>query len=104
MSGGHFDLYAGGDTIVEALDGQWHDMELDEMWRDLFMSGEFSVRGYGGLFQTLDFALSGDTDIDSYRDAAKRFKRKWMGRTDVDRAEFYRQRLQEECDRMKEEL
>lgn len=104
MRGGHFGLCAGGDAIVDALDGQWRDMELDEMWRDLFMSGEFSVRGYGGLFQTLDFALSGYTDTKSYSDAVRRFKRKWMGRKDEDRAEFYRQRLQEECDRMKEEL
>lgn len=102
MSGGHFSSF--NDFTGEELDGQWHDAELDELWCDLMLGGEFSVRNYGGLFQSLDFWLSSDTGEEDYREAVTRFKQKWMRRTPKQRVEFYQKRLQEYADRLKREM
>ena len=80
------------------------DEELNELYHDLFCGGEFAVRDYGGLAQSLDFWLSDDTGEESYREAVKRFKAKWFKRTPKNRLEFYRDKLQQYCDKMKEEL
>ena len=100
MSGGYFG-YSYDPTYLE---GEWQDAEIDELYRDLFCSGEFSVRGYGGLFQSLDFWLSSDINEASYRDAVRRFKEKWFRRTPKNRIEFYEKRIQEYADRCKAEL
>lgn len=100
MSGGHFDYQ----TVPDALLGAWRDEEVNAIVRDLFDGGEFSVRGYGGLLQTLDFWLSGDVGEEEYREAVARFKAKWMRRTPKTRAEFYTALLQERCDELKREL
>ena len=100
MSGGHF----GWSYAPEDLDGEWRDEEINELYRDLFCGGEFSVRGYGGLFQSLDFWLSGDTDEESYREAVSQFKAKWMHRTPRNRVEFYQQKLQDYADKLKREM
>ena len=100
MSGGHF----GWNHMPDDLDGEWRDEEINELYRDLFCGGDFSVRGYGGLFQSLDFWLSGDIEESGYRDAVARFKAKWLGRTPKNRVAFYENRLQEACDRYKREL
>ena len=100
MSGGHF----GYGYNHYDLDGQWCDAEINELYSDLFCSGEFAVRDYGGLYQSLDFYLSSDTDEEDYRDAVKRFKDKWFKKTPKNRVEFYRARIQEYADRCKAEL
>lgn len=100
MSGGHF----GYSYHPENLDGQWRDEEINELYHDLFCGGEFAVRDYGGLFQSLDFYLSYDTSEEDYREAVARFKAKWFHRTPKNRVEFYRNKLQERCDELKREL
>ena len=100
MSGGHF----GYAYNLDELDGQWRDAELNELYEDLFCGSEFSVRGYGGLFQSLDFWLSGDTGERDYRDAVRRFKEKWFHRTPRNRVDYYTARIQDYADRCKREL
>lgn len=109
MSGGHFECYGMSD-----LDGEWRDEELNELYFDLFGAGyggyhsrpfgkvyydreprrcEFGPRG-GGLFESLDFYLSGDTSEEEYREEVKRFKAKWLAkRTPKNRVEFYQERF-----------
>ena len=102
MSGGALFDYRWPD--LDIADGFWCDEELNELYRDLFIGAEFAVRDYGGLAQSLDFWLSDDTGEESYRDAVKRFKAKWFRRTPNNRVEFYRDKLQQYCDKLKEEL
>ena len=102
MSGG--ELFGYTYPCLDNAEGKWSDAEMDELYRDLFTGGEFSVRGYGGLAQSLDFWLSGDTCEADYREALMRFKAKWFARTPDDRAAFYAARLQADCDRYKMEL
>ena len=84
--------------------GKWGDAEVEELYRDLFVGGEFSVRGYGGLAQSLDFYLSGDTGEEDYREALARFKDKWMRRTPKNRVDFYRQKIMDYARRCADEL
>lgn len=100
MSGGHFNY----GYYPEEIDGQWSDEEINELYRDLFCGGDFSVRGYGGLYQSLDFWLSGDTSEKTYREAVAEFKTKWFRRTPKNRVEFYQSKLQDHCDKLKREL
>ena len=100
MSGGHF----GYSYSPQDLEGEWRDEEINELFNDLMCGGEFSVRGYGGLLQSLDFWLSADTEEESYRDAVSRFKAKWFRRTPKNRLEFYQNKLQECADRLKREM
>ena len=94
MSGGHFNY-----MNFDCLDGEWRDEELDELFRDLFVGADFSIRGYGGLFQTLDFWLSSDICEETYRRKVAEFKAKWMRRTPRDRVEFYQQKIQAYADK-----
>lgn len=100
MSGGHFDY----SYSPQDLDGEWRDEEINELFNDLMCGGEFSVRGYGGLLQSLDFWLSGDIDEERYREAVTEFKKKWMHRTPRTRVEFYQNKLQECADKLKKEM
>lgn len=100
MSGGHFN-YA---SLPYELEGAWRDEEINELIEDLFFSGEFSVRGYGGLLQSLDFWLSADTCEEDYRKSVAAFKQKWFRRTPKNRVEYYQAKLQERCDELKKEL
>ena len=100
MSGGHF----GYSYSPQDLDGEWRDEEINELFNDLMCGGEFSVRGYGGLLQSLDFWLSADTDEERYREAVEGFKKKWMHRTPKNRVEFYQQKLQDYADKLKREM
>lgn len=102
-------MYAGG--VADELCGEWRDEELNELFFDLFGGGwrgykgqfwtrredrecEFGPRG-GGLFESLDFWLSGDTCEESYRDDVRRFKRKWLSKkTPSNRVEFYQRRFE----------
>lgn len=102
MSGGRLFDYTWPN--LEEADGKWQDEELNELYHDLFCGGDFAVRDYGGLCQSLDFYLSGDTDEESYREDLARFKAKWMHRTPKNRVEFYQGKLQEACERYKSEL
>lgn len=106
MSGGHFDIY--GTSVAEELYGQWRDEEINELFFDLFGSGwcaysrpfgtrldaapresEFGPRG-GGLFESLDFWLSGDIGEEEYRKDVAAFKAKWLAkRTPKSRVAFY---------------
>lgn len=102
MSGGAlFDYHY---PNLEPADGKWEDEELNELYHDLFVGEEFSVRGYGGLCQSLDFYLSDDIGEESYHKKLKEFKQKWFHRTPKNRVEYYRQKIQEYADRCKEEL
>ena len=100
MSGGHF----GYGYYPDDLDRQWCDEEINELYHDLFCGGDFSVRGYGGLYQSLDFWLSGDICKEDYRKAVTEFKKKWFRRTPKQRLEYYQNKLQESCDRLKREM
>lgn len=100
MSGGHFDYW----QPPGWLEGAWLDHEVNDLVADLFCGGEFAVRGYGGLLQSLDFYLSGDTGEGDYRDAVARFKTKWMHRTPKNRIDYYCGKLQDCADRLKAEL
>ena len=100
MSGGHF----GWNYMPDDLDGVWRDEEINELFSDLMCGGEFSVRGYGGLFQSLDFWLSSDIGEESYRKAVDAFKKKWMHRTPRNRIEFYQRKLQDYADKLKREM
>lgn len=112
MSGGHFDNVYGA-SIGSELYGQWRDEELNELFFDLFGSGwsdysrpfgfhnydrpprecEFGPRG-GGLFESLDFWLAGDTSEEDYREDVRKFKLKWLARkTPKNRVEFYQDRF-----------
>lgn len=121
MSGGHFDVYAGG--LADELGGQWRDEELNDLFADLFGDGwqrkrgpfgrygyeqdpprgEFGPRG-GGLFESLDFWLSGDTSEESYRADVRRFKDKWLRRTPRSRVEYYQRKFEEWADEIKEKF
>ena len=125
MSGGHFDIYSAG--IAQELYGEWRDEEINELFFDLFGAGwsyssrpfgygrdmdsrksEFGPRG-GGLFESLDFYLSGDTSEDDYLDDVRRFKKKWLVKsTPKNRVEFYQNRFEEYAreimDKFKDEL
>ena len=123
MSGGHFDTWNGG-TDYEMLHGEWCDEELNELYDDLFgkmyyrktITGRevysdgkssFGPRG-GGLFESLDFWLSGDTTEESYLDDVRRFKQKWFKRTPKNRVDYYKDKFmeyaQEIMDKFAEEL
>ena len=102
MSGG--ELFDYRYPNFDEADGKWADEEINELYHDLFCGGDFSVRGYGGLAQSLDFWISGDTCEEDYREAAARFKKKWFHRTPKQRVEFYQNKLQVDCDRYKREL
>ena len=100
MSGGYFGFY----EIDSELKNCWQDEEINELINDLFFGSEFSVRGYGGLFQSLDFHLSCDIGEDSYKKKVQAFKNKWFRRTPKNRIEFYQGKIQEYADKCKEEL
>lgn len=102
MSGGALFDYTY--PYFDGADHKWQDEELNELYHDMFCGEEFSVRGYGGLCQSLDFYVSGDIDEKEYREAADRFKAKWMHRTPKTRVEFYQRKLQEYADRLKREM
>lgn len=99
MSGGYFNY-----MCPDYLDGEWRDEELDEMVHDLFFGGDFSIRGYGGLLQTLDFWLSSDTSEETYREQVDGFKAKWFRRTPKNRVEFYQRKIQDYADKCKREF
>ena len=88
----------------DEADGKWRDEEMNELYSDLFCNGEFAVRDYGGLSQSLDFWLSDDTDEEHYRKQLARFKDKWFHRTPKNRIEYYEGKIQEYADRCKAEL
>lgn len=94
MSGGHFNY-----MNFDGLDGEWRDEELDELFHDLFVGCDFSIRGYGGLFQSLDFWLSSDIREETYRRKVAEFKTKWMKRTPKSRVEFYQSKIQAYADK-----
>lgn len=100
MSGGRFNYWSLDEEIPRAFD----DREMRELLEDLFVNGEFAVRDYGGLLQSLDFYLCSDLDEKDYRDKVARFKEKWFRRTPRNRIEFYQDELQKTCDKFKLEL
>ena len=99
MSGGHYSSYD-----VDCHDVDWHDRELNELWHDLTSGRDFSVRGYDGLMQSLDFCECSDIDFEDYTKAVQAFKRKWFNRTPRDRVDFYRTAIQEFANECKREL
>ena len=102
MSGGELFDYTYPD--FQSAEGRWGDEEVNELYHDLFIGEEFSIRGYDGLMQSLDFWLSGDVCEETYREKLAAFKAKWLGRTPEDRLAFYQAKLQERCDQLKWEL
>ena len=101
MSGGHFN-YA-NNTVQWEMEGKWHDEEINELFYDLFCADLWDGRN-GGLATALDFWLSSDIGEESYREYVAAFKKKWFNRTQEDRVEFYKNKLQEHCDKLKEEM
>lgn len=101
MSGGHFNYIEY--QIVEQLSGEWRDLEIDELFYDLFEAPLWGNRT-GGLMGALDHWLSGDVEEEAYRECVNTFKDKWFKRSNKYRVEFYAGKLQEQCDRMKKEL
>lgn len=99
MSGGRYMHYK-----LDCDDVDWHDRELNELWRDLTDGKDFSVRGYDGLLQSLDFYECSDTDFEDYAKVVQAFKRKWFHRTPRNRVDFYRTEIQEFADECKREL
>lgn len=99
MSGGHFNY-----MNFDGLDGEWRDEEMGELFHDLFVGGDFSIHGYGGLLQSLDFWLSSDIREETYRRKVAEFKAKWMERTPKSRVEFYQRKIQEYADKCKREF
>lgn len=89
---------------LDEADGKFADEEMNELYHDLFCGGEFAVRDYGGLAQSLDFWLSGDSGEEDYREALARFKAKWFHRTPRNRVEFYEKKIQAYADKCKVEL
>lgn len=121
MSGGRFDY--NNHQLAYVMVGRWCDEELNELFFDMFGGGyngyrapfsrkerecEFEPRG-GGLAESLDFYLSGDTDEEDYRADVAKFKAKWLARrTPKNRVEFYRDKFTEYAtdvmERFREEL
>lgn len=101
MSGGYFFL----DThqIGHAMEGEWQDEEINELFHDLFCAELWNGR-YGGLASALDYWLASDVSEEVYREYVHKFKEKWFNRTKEDRVEFYCAKLQEKCDELKGEL
>lgn len=99
MSGGLYSVYG-----LDCSDVDWRDHELNELWSDLTHGKEFSVRGYDGLLQSLDFFECSDIDREDYMEAVQRFKRKWFHKTPRNRVEFYRGVIQRCADECKQEL
>lgn len=121
MSGGHFDGLYGGDVAYHLFD-EWRDEEVNELFFDLFgcgwnerdrfgrrlkesqMHSEFGPHG-GGLFESLDYWLAGDTSEADYRDDLRRFKEKWLiKRTPKSRVEYYKNKLREYTEALLEEF
>lgn len=111
MSGGHFNDYGCNPAaLADELNGEWCDEEINALFFDLFGGGwdgyrrpftrkerkcEFGPRG-GGLFEALDFWLSGDTSEEDYREDVRNFKAKWLSkRTPKNRVEFYQNALED---------
>lgn len=88
----------------DEADGRWADEEMDELYRDLFVGGEFSPRDCGGLARSLDFWLSGDTGEEDYRADLARFKAKWFRRTPRDRVAFYQAKIRDYAERCIDEF
>lgn len=97
MSGGHF----GYDAVSYEVESAWRDDELNELVNDLFFNGEFSVKGYGGLMQSLDFWICGDIGEGGYRDAVSRFKAKWFEGSRSERLKGY---VDDELERTRSKL
>ena len=101
MSGGHFnyDNY----NIGYTMDGQWQDEEINELFNDLFVGNLWGQRS-GGLAGALDYWLADDISEETYREYVDKFKKKWFHRTPSNRVEFYQNKLQDYCDKLKKEL
>ena len=101
MSGGHFnyDNY----NIGYTMDGQWQDEEINELFNDLFVGNLWGQRS-GGLAGALDYWLADDISEETYREYVDKFKKKWFHRTPGNRVEFYQNKLQDYCDKLKKEM
>lgn len=128
MDGGHF--YTPPSEVSRCYLGQWQDVELDELFFDLFGNGWERYRGpfgigkprkpefgrtwaseeyTGGLAEALDLYLSCDIDEEVYREQVERFKNKWLRkRTPRNRVDFYRSEFERTArdvmERMADEL
>ncbi|MCI6844130.1 MAG: hypothetical protein MR874_05160 [Coriobacteriaceae bacterium] len=99
MSGGEYSAHG-----LDCPEVDWEDRELRDLWDDLTGGEEFSVRGYGGLLQSLDFYACGDIDREDYQRSVRAFKDKWFHRTPRNRIDFYRAVIQRCADECKREL
>lgn len=114
MSGGYFNYEEG--KVRNTFNEVWEDAELNQLFCDLFgeniwedhsISTTFGVRNTidaGGLVEVLDFYLSGDIDEEDYRVQVKEFKNKWLRRSAKDTTDFYKEKLQEYCDKLKKDF
>lgn len=101
MSGGYFDYT--NCRVGWEMEGKWRDEEINELFYDLFCADLWGDRS-GGLAAALDFWLCSDVNEEKYREYVAKFKAKWFNRTPKNRVEFYQNKLQEHCDKLKKEL
>jgi hypothetical protein len=102
MSGGHFDYMQY--RVGEMFQNQFEDTEVNELFHDLFVTeDDYEGNLKYSLVDVLDMYLAGDWDEQTYKEALKEFKDKWLKRDGDDRKEYYQQKLQEYCDKLKKE-
>jgi len=87
MSGGSFNyMYQ---RIEDEYSGQMQDIEMNNMIKDLVI-----------VLKSLEWYVSGDTDIEDYKKDLLEFKSKWFDKSEV-RVEKI---IEEETNRLKENL
>jgi hypothetical protein len=102
MSGGHFDYMQY--RVGEMFQNQFEDTEVNELFHDLFVTeDDYEGNLKYSLVDVLDMYLAGDWDEQTYKEALKEFKDKWLKRDGDARKEYYQQKLQEYCDKLKKE-
>lgn len=87
MSGGSYDyMYS---RVEEEYADRMFDSQLNTMMKDLV-----------GLLHDLEWWQSGDYSEETYREAVKKFKKKWFGQTKIDVQSY----IENEFERTKNEL
>lgn len=91
-------------NLEENFGSQMHDEEMNELIADLCAYGRYETQDEAGVLMALEYWQAGDWQEEDYRKAVQRFKQKWFHRTPKNRIEFYQDKLQEHCDKLKLEL
>lgn len=83
--------------------GMWGDKEINAMFRDLFGTN-MGDKPNEPLVEKLDAFMEGEIEEEEYKEAIKKFKQKWITRTDKQRKEYYAELLEKYYEELKEEL